>query len=59
MKSFLEKLFVPQSFDGDFCLANGVMEEGGQIRDVKMPDGIRRDQFLNWVEGLEDQVGII
>ena len=32
------------------------MEQGGEVRDVKMPDGIRRDQFLAWVEGLEDQV---
>jgi len=55
MKSFLEKLFVPTSFDGDFNLVKGVLESSGQNRDVKMPDGIRRDQFLAWVEALEDQ----
>ena len=29
---------------------------GGEERDVRMPDGIRRDQFLNWVEQLEDRL---
>ena len=38
-----------------FSLLNGVMI-GGEERDVRMPDGIRRDQFLNWVEQLEDRL---
>ena len=38
----------------DFCLAVDV-NVGGQMSNIKMPDGIRRDQFLNWVEQLEDR----
>ena len=54
LKSFLEKLFVPSSFDADFSLATGV-NVGGTLSNIKMPDGIRRDQFLNWVEQLEER----
>jgi hypothetical protein len=28
---------------------------GGGVSNVRMPDGIRRDQFLAWVEQLEDR----
>ena len=28
---------------------------GGTVSNVRMPDGIRRDQFLAWVEQLEDR----
>ena len=54
LSSFLEKLFVPKSFDGDFNLVSGVCI-GDTETNIKMPDGIRRDQFLTWVEQLEDQ----
>merc|ERR1719233_1071288 len=54
LSSFLEKMFVPASFEGDFNLVSGVMVNGTQTN-IKMPDGIRRDQFLSWVEQLEDQ----
>jgi hypothetical protein len=27
----------------------------GSVSDVRMPEGIRRDQFLAWVEQLEDR----
>ena len=54
LSSFLEKLFVPKSFDGDFNLVSGV-SIGDTETNIKMPDGIRRDQFLTWVEQLEDQ----
>merc|ERR1711892_1659615 len=54
LSSFLEKLFVPASFEGDFNLVSGVMVDGSETN-IKMPDGIRRDQFLSWVEQLEDQ----
>ena len=47
-------LFVPASIEGDFNLVSGVMVNGTQTN-IKMPDGIRRDQFLSWVEQLEDQ----
>merc|ERR1719320_1044590 len=54
LSSFLEKMFVPASFEGDFNLVSGVVVNGTQTN-IKMPDGIRRDQFLSWVEQLEDQ----
>jgi len=54
LSSFLEKLFVPASFEGDFNLVSGVIVNGIETN-IKMPDGIRRDQFLSWVEQLVDQ----
>ena len=54
LSSFLEKLFVPTSFEGNYNLFSGVMVNGSETN-IKMPDGIRRDQFLSWVEQLEDQ----
>ena len=48
------KLFTPESFDSSFHLVSGVMMGGNQT-EVKMPEGIRRDQFLSWVEQLEDR----
>merc|ERR1712242_531 len=54
LSSFLEKLFVSKSFDGDFNLVSGV-SIGDTETNIKMPDGIRRDQFLTWVEQLEDK----
>merc|ERR1711915_462095 len=54
LSSFLEKLFVPASFEGDFNLVSGVIVNGIETN-IKMPDGIRRDQFLSWVEQLVDE----
>merc|ERR1719334_2948578 len=54
LTSFLEKLFVPASFEGEFNLVSGVIM-GDSETNIKMPDGIRRDQFLTWVEQLVDQ----
>ena len=54
LSSFLEKLFVPVSFKGDFKLVSGVVVNGIQTN-IKMPDEIRRDQFLSWVELLENR----
>jgi len=54
LSSFLAKLFVPGSFDGDFNLVSDVCI-GDTHTNIKMPDGIRRDQFLTWVEQLADQ----
>merc|ERR1719427_2521204 len=53
LSSFLEKLFVPASFEGDFNLVSEI-DVGGRQTSVKMPEGIRRDQFLSWVEALTD-----
>jgi dynein heavy chain 1 len=54
LASFLEKLFVPASFEGDFNLVDEATVNGQKLS-IKMPDGIRRDQFLSWVEQLDDQ----
>ncbi|XP_037072682.1 LOW QUALITY PROTEIN: dynein heavy chain, cytoplasmic-like [Pollicipes pollicipes] len=52
LSSFLDKLFTPSSFDGDFALVAGAGADG---TDISMPEGIRRDQFLQWVEQLSDR----
>uniref|UniRef100_A0A2P2HXP1 Dynein heavy chain, cytoplasmic n=1 Tax=Hirondellea gigas TaxID=1518452 RepID=A0A2P2HXP1_9CRUS len=51
LTSFLSKLFTPNSFDPDFELVKGT--DGGES--ICMPDGIRRDQFLHWIEALGDR----
>jgi len=50
--SFLDKLFTPASFDSEFALVAGAGPDG---KDIGMPDGIRRDQFLQWVEQMTDR----
>ncbi|KAM4013249.1 cytoplasmic dynein 1 heavy chain 1 [Anomaloglossus baeobatrachus] len=50
LNTFLERLFTTSSFDGDFKLACKV--DGH--KDIQMPDGIRRDEFVQWVELLPD-----
>ncbi|KAM9294157.1 cytoplasmic dynein 1 heavy chain 1 [Gastrophryne carolinensis] len=50
LNTFLERLFTTSSFDGDFKLACKV--DGH--KDIQMPDGIRRDEFVQWVETLPD-----
>lgn len=45
LTSFLTKLFTPKSFESDFTLVN-------ESEVIKMPEGIRRDQFLTWTESL-------
>ena len=54
LSSFLERMFVPASIEGDFNLVSEVVVNGIQTN-IKMPDGIRSDQSLSWVEQLEDQ----
>ncbi|KAG8185039.1 hypothetical protein JTE90_017062 [Oedothorax gibbosus] len=53
LNSFLSKLFTAQSFEPDFPLVTGV--DGDSDKTIKMPEGIRRDQFLHWVENLSDR----
>ncbi|KAG7158919.1 Dynein heavy chain, cytoplasmic-like [Homarus americanus] len=53
LTSFLAKLFTPRSFDPDFPLVCNV--DGHEGQNITMPDGIRRDQFLHWVESLSDR----
>jgi dynein heavy chain 1 len=47
--SFIGRLFVEHSFDGDYHLIKNADIE------LKMPEGIRRDQFLAWVEALSSR----
>ncbi|GCB84976.1 hypothetical protein scyTo_0025646, partial [Scyliorhinus torazame] len=50
LNSFLERLFTTASFDSEFKLACKV--DGH--KDILMPDGIRREEFIQWVELLPD-----
>uniref|UniRef100_A0A146KZ76 Dynein heavy chain, cytoplasmic n=1 Tax=Lygus hesperus TaxID=30085 RepID=A0A146KZ76_LYGHE len=50
--SFLSKLFTPRSFESDFALVANV---DGVQRHITMPDGTRRDHFLQWIEALADR----
>ena len=48
LDTFLSELFSAKSFEPDFIL---VKNENS----LSMPEGIRRDQFLAWIEGLMDR----
>ncbi|XP_061071720.1 cytoplasmic dynein 1 heavy chain 1 isoform X1 [Conger conger] len=50
LNTFLERIFTTRSFDSEFKLAFKV--DGH--KDIKMPDGIRREEFMHWVEMLPD-----
>uniref|UniRef100_A0A8C3AR66 Cytoplasmic dynein 1 heavy chain 1 n=1 Tax=Cyclopterus lumpus TaxID=8103 RepID=A0A8C3AR66_CYCLU len=50
LNSFMDRIFTKQSFDSEFKLAHKV--DGHN--DIKMPDGIRREEFMHWVEMLPD-----
>ncbi|XP_032633296.1 cytoplasmic dynein 1 heavy chain 1 [Chelonoidis abingdonii] len=50
LNTFLERLFTTLSFDSEFKLACKV--DGH--KDIQMPDGIRREEFVQWVELLPD-----
>ncbi|XP_012579828.1 PREDICTED: cytoplasmic dynein 1 heavy chain 1, partial [Condylura cristata] len=50
LSTFLERLFTTKSFDSEFKLACKV--DGH--KDIQMPDGIRREEFVQWVELLPD-----
>ncbi|XP_072172912.1 cytoplasmic dynein 1 heavy chain 1-like [Diadema setosum] len=49
LSAFVEKLFTVKSFDSDFPLIHDA--EG---KTINMPEGIRREQFVQWVEALPD-----
>ena len=56
LASFLSKLFTPRSFEPDFALVASTKEEGDAAPcRIVMPEGIRRDQFLQWIEALSDR----
>ncbi|XP_019853431.1 PREDICTED: cytoplasmic dynein 1 heavy chain 1-like isoform X1 [Amphimedon queenslandica] len=48
LNSFVSRLFSVKSFEVDFPLVSNV--DG--IRNVPIPEGIRREQFLQWIENL-------
>eukprot|EP00927_Polykrikos_kofoidii_P026243 TRINITY_DN23401_c0_g4_i1.p1 TRINITY_DN23401_c0_g4~~TRINITY_DN23401_c0_g4_i1.p1 ORF type:complete len:2209 (-),score=513.79 TRINITY_DN23401_c0_g4_i1:103-6207(-) len=48
LKSFIQYLFSEASFNGNFPLNGGVSDEGR----ITSPDGRKRDQFMEWIEGL-------
>ena len=50
LKSFLKKFFVSRSFESDFALVEGRL---GSTNSVLIPEGIRRDEFLAWVDSLD------
>ncbi|KAJ7386556.1 Cytoplasmic dynein 1 heavy chain 1 [Desmophyllum pertusum] len=52
MTSFVNRLFTVSSFESDFPLVLDVDGEKG--KKIVMPEGIRREQFLQWIEALPD-----
>jgi len=55
LTSFLQKLFTPRSFEADFTLVSTTEVESEESCRIVMPEGIRRDQFLQWIESLSDR----
>ena len=51
LKSFLKKLFTSRSFESDFALVE--LQRTSNTNNVPIPEGIRRDEFLAWVESLD------
>jgi len=52
LQSFIDRLFTKKSFESDFPLVTNV--EGQQGKCIHIPDGVRREQFVQWCEGLPD-----
>ncbi|CAB4007938.1 Cytoplasmic dynein 1 heavy chain 1, partial [Paramuricea clavata] len=52
LSSFVNRLFTVNSFESDFPLVLDV--DGVKGKNVNMPDGIRREQFVQWTEKLPD-----
>uniref|UniRef100_T1JGT9 Dynein heavy chain, cytoplasmic n=1 Tax=Strigamia maritima TaxID=126957 RepID=T1JGT9_STRMM len=53
LTSFLNQLFTSKSFETDFHLVENIDNREG--KNITMPEGIRRDQFLRWIENLVDR----
>jgi dynein heavy chain 1 len=47
LESFLEKLFNAKCFEVDYPLVQG--------KNIHMPEGVRRDQFMSWIMSLADK----
>ncbi|EDV24404.1 uncharacterized protein TRIADDRAFT_24890 [Trichoplax adhaerens] len=52
MTSFLSRIFGIDSFDSEFQLVKRVAGEDSE--QILVPEGIRREQFLQWIENLPD-----
>uniref|UniRef100_A0A915HKX7 Dynein heavy chain, cytoplasmic n=1 Tax=Romanomermis culicivorax TaxID=13658 RepID=A0A915HKX7_ROMCU len=48
---FIEKLFTSKSFDPDRILVQNV---DGAGKNLTVPDGLRREQFVQWVESINE-----
>ncbi len=55
LTSFLRKLFLAKSFEADFALVARTPVASEDPCTIAMPEGIRRDQFLQWIEALSDR----
>ncbi|XP_061172861.1 cytoplasmic dynein 1 heavy chain 1-like isoform X1 [Saccostrea echinata] len=51
LTTFIEKLFSPKSFEGDFTLVSNV---DGHGKKILMPDGVQREQFVQFADMLEN-----
>lgn len=51
LNTFVNKLFTPKSFEGDFVLVDDL--DGIKGKHILMPDGVRREQFVQFVDNME------
>jgi len=53
LKTLLDDIFTPKSFDADFALATSwQVGQAACTVEVALPDGNSREQFVAWVDGL-------
>jgi len=52
LSSFVERLFTIKSFDADFPLVLDL--DGNKGSHITIPEGTRREQFLQWIENLPE-----
>lgn len=52
LRSFLKKFFTSKSFESNFALVENRLIDPGN-NNIMIPEGIRRDEFLSWVESLD------
>ena len=52
LQSFIDRLFTKKSFEAEFPLITNVDGKVGES--IKIPDGVRREQFVQWCEGLPE-----
>ncbi|KAK6191509.1 hypothetical protein SNE40_003176 [Patella caerulea] len=53
LSTFVNKLFTPKSFEGEFVLVANIDGQAG--KNITMPDGVRREQFVSFVDKMEDR----